>query len=109
MTAEPDTDTPTEELRYRTTPAAAAEIRELVAAALGRIERGEQYRRYRWSGTRQSLPLRPKQPGTRADGPVGETVTSSRPRRSVTSRPRTHCRISAAQHRIQDGLKAKPE
>ena len=45
MTTEPDKDTPIEELRYRTTPAAAAEVRELVAAALGRIERGEQCRR----------------------------------------------------------------
>ena len=45
MTVEPDTDTPIEELRYRTTPAAAAEVRDLVAAALGRIERGEQCRR----------------------------------------------------------------
>ena len=47
MTAEPETDTPTLELRYRTTPAAAAaaEIGELVAAVLGRIERGEQCRR----------------------------------------------------------------
>ena len=45
MTAEPDKDTPIEELSYRTTPAAAAEIRELVAAALARIERGEQCRR----------------------------------------------------------------
>ena len=45
MTTEPDSDTPTEELRYRTTPTAAAEVRELVAAALGRIERGEQCHR----------------------------------------------------------------
>ena len=49
MTTEPepdkDTDTPIEELRYRTTPAAAAEISGLVAAALGRMERGEQCRR----------------------------------------------------------------
>ena len=45
MTAGPDTDTPIEELRYRTTPAAAAEIGELVAEALGRMERGEQCRR----------------------------------------------------------------
>ena len=46
MTAEPesDKDTPIEELRYRTTPA-AAEIRDLVAAVLERIERGEQCRR----------------------------------------------------------------
>ena len=42
---EPEEDTPIEELRYRTTPAAAAEIKELVAAVLGRIERGEQCRR----------------------------------------------------------------
>ena len=42
---EPEEDTPIEELRYRTTPAAAAEVRELVAAALGRMERGEQCRR----------------------------------------------------------------
>ena len=45
MTTEPEHDTPIEELRYRTTPAAAAEIRELVAKALQRIERGEQCRR----------------------------------------------------------------
>ena len=45
MTTEPEHDTPIEELRYRTTPAAAAEIRELVAEALGRIERGEQCHR----------------------------------------------------------------
>ena len=45
MTTEPEDDTPIEELRYRTTPAAAAEIRELVAKALQRIERGEQCRR----------------------------------------------------------------
>ena len=45
MTAEPEDDTDIEELRYRTTSAAAAEIRELVAEALGRIERGEQCRR----------------------------------------------------------------
>ena len=45
MTTEPEEDTPIEELRYRTTPAAAAEIGELVAAALGRIERGKQCRR----------------------------------------------------------------
>ena len=45
MTTEPEEDTPIEELRYRTTPAAAAEVRELVAAVLGRIERGEQCRR----------------------------------------------------------------
>ena len=45
MTTEPVEDTPIEELRYRTTPDAAAEIRELVAEALERIERGEQCRR----------------------------------------------------------------
>ena len=45
MTTEPEHNTPIEELRYRTTPAAAAEIRELVAQALQRIERGEQCRR----------------------------------------------------------------
>ncbi len=45
MTTEPDADTPTLELRYRTTPAAAAEVRELVAEVLARIERGEQCRR----------------------------------------------------------------
>ena len=45
MTAEPGHDTPAWELRYRTTLAAAAEIRELVAEALGRMERGEQCRR----------------------------------------------------------------
>ena len=45
MTTEPEEDTPIEELRYRTTPDAAAEIRELVAEALERIERGEQCRR----------------------------------------------------------------
>ena len=100
MTAEPDTDTPTEELRYRTTPAAAGEIRELVAAALGRIERGEQCRRYRLAGTRQPLPLRSRQPGTRADGPVGDAMITNRPRRWVTRRDRAHCRLSAAQHRI---------
>ena len=45
MTAEPDKDTPTWELRYRTTPAAAAEVRQRVAEVLERIERGEQCRR----------------------------------------------------------------
>ena len=45
MTTEPDSDTPVEELRYRTTPAAAAEVRQRVAEVLGRIERGEQCRR----------------------------------------------------------------
>ena len=44
MTTEPEHDTPTEELRYRTTPAAAAEIRDLVAEALGRMERDEKCR-----------------------------------------------------------------
>ena len=45
MTTEPEHNTPVEELRYRTTSAAATEIRELVAKALQRIERGEQCRR----------------------------------------------------------------
>ena len=88
MTTEPE---PKED----TTPAAAAEIRELVAAALGRMERGEQCRRCgRRQEPEQSLPLRSRQPGTRADGPVGDGTISNRPRRPVTSRPRAHFTFS---------------